>query len=65
MFLFIFFVDPDGENQRRIPEKELKHWLVINIPGQMINLGQTISRYIGPGPLPHSGKEFKSLKEHE
>lgn len=35
--------------------REWHHWLVVNIPGNDIKNGQTLSEYIGSGPPPETG----------
>ena len=43
--------DPDAPTKFR----EVKHWLVVNIPGLDINNGQTLAEYIGSGPPKDTG----------
>lgn len=35
--------------------REWHHWLVGNIPGGNVGLGETLSGYIGSGPPPKAG----------
>ncbi|RWS26117.1 protein D2-like isoform X2 [Leptotrombidium deliense] len=48
-------VDPDAPSRRRHFLREFQHWLVMNIPKNDISAGDSIYRYIGPGPPIGSG----------
>ncbi|KAF5288617.1 hypothetical protein FQR65_LT11988 [Abscondita terminalis] len=43
-------VDPDAPSRENPKSREWHHWLVGNIPGNNIQLGETLSEYIGAGP---------------
>lgn len=46
--------DPDAPSRLK-PEREVNHWLIVNIPGNDIAKGEVLSDYIGSGPPPGSG----------
>lgn len=52
--LFIFTIDSDYPN-RNEPRSQWLHWLVVNIPGDRIDLGETITEYLSPKPPTNSG----------
>lgn len=44
--------DPDAGAE----VKEVRHWLVANVPGNKLSEGQTVVDYVGSGPPQGSGK---------
>lgn len=42
--------DPDAPSRKEPKFREWHHWLVVNIPGNDITKGDTLSEYIGSGP---------------
>lgn len=61
-------VDPDAPNRQDPVFGEVRHWLVVNIPGSNISAGEVKYEYIGSGPPSGSGLHryvflvFKQLK---
>lgn len=47
--------DPDAPTRSKPEFREWHHWLVVNIPGNNIAAGDTLSAYIGSGPPKGSG----------
>ncbi|CTQ86804.1 Phosphatidylethanolamine-binding protein [Caenorhabditis elegans] len=47
--------DPDAPSRKEPTYREWHHWLVVNIPGNDIAKGDTLSEYIGAGPPPKTG----------
>lgn len=58
-----FPVDPDAPSRKEPKYREWHHWLVVNIPGNDINKGQTLSGYIGAAPPKGSGKHLFICKK--
>lgn len=50
----LLMVDPDFPSRNAEMKKEIRHWLVVNIPGNKIALGQTVYEYIGSAPDPET-----------
>lgn len=50
--------DPDAPSRQKPTYREWHHWLVVNIPGNDVNKGKTLSEYVGAGPPEKSGKNF-------
>lgn len=48
-------VDPDAPSRQTPTYREWHHWLVVNIPENKVNEGQTLSEYVGSGPPPKTG----------
>jgi len=48
--------EPDAPSRAEPTQREWHHWLVGNIPGGNVSLGETLSGYIGSGPLPNIGR---------
>ncbi|XP_045104149.1 protein D2-like [Portunus trituberculatus] len=42
--------DPDAPSREDPKFGEWQHWLVVNIPGNDVSSGDTLSQYVGPGP---------------
>ena len=51
----LIMVDPDAPSRQYPDLREIIHWLVINIPGNNIEKGQTQVSYVGSGPPEGSG----------
>lgn len=47
--------DPDAPSRQQPTFGEVRHWLVVNIPGSAVADGQTIVEYIGSGAPQHTG----------
>ena len=50
----LVLTDPDAPSADNPTFREFVHWVVVNIPGNEVALGETISSYIGAGP-PYNG----------
>jgi len=48
-------IDPDAPSRANPEFREILHWMVVNISGNDLNSGTTISGYIGSGPPKDSG----------
>uniref|UniRef100_A0AC35TMT1 Phosphatidylethanolamine-binding protein n=1 Tax=Rhabditophanes sp. KR3021 TaxID=114890 RepID=A0AC35TMT1_9BILA len=46
-FYTLCFIDPDLENKEHQFKNPVKHWLVVNIPGNDVEAGEVITDYIG------------------
>lgn len=46
-------LDPPSRNDPMF--REIRHWLVINIPGIDVNAGETLFAFIGSGPPKDKG----------
>lgn len=42
--------DPDAPSRKEPKFREWHHWLVVNIPGNDVKKGETLSEYVGSGP---------------
>jgi len=49
------YSDPDAPSRAKPTLREMRHWLVGNIPGANVDTGETLIGYIGSGPSPKSG----------
>jgi len=49
------FVDPDAPSRENHKLRNWRHWLVVNIPGNEIAKGKTISPHFGPAPPKGTG----------
>lgn len=47
--------DPDAPSRSAPKFREWHHWLVVNIPGNSVEKGETLSQYIGCGPPDKTG----------
>lgn len=47
--------DPDAPSRAEPTFREVKHWLVVNIPGTDIGSGTIVAEYIGSGPPQGTG----------
>lgn len=54
-FYTLLMVDPDAPSRIDNWEKEWQHWLVVNIPGNAIEKGETVTEFISSGPPPNTG----------
>jgi hypothetical protein len=54
-FYTLSMSDPDAPSRNNPSYGEVKHWLVVNIPGSQISEGETLAAYIGSGPRKDSG----------
>lgn len=48
-------VDPDVPSRTNPKERELRHWLVINIPGTSVDQGKVVYEYLSPAPPKDGG----------
>ncbi|XP_050307541.1 protein D2-like [Anthonomus grandis grandis] len=48
-------VDPDAPSRDNPIYREINHWLVVNIKGNDLSTGETITAYVGSRPPKHSG----------
>ncbi|KAL5283911.1 PEBP1 family protein [Megaselia abdita] len=51
----LLFADPDVPSRSDKSMGEVRHWMVVNIPGNKVDKGQTVFEYIGSAPDPGSG----------
>lgn len=51
----LMLVDPDAPTRANPTDREFRHWLVVNIPGNAVGLGDEVTGYIGSGPPEGSG----------
>uniref|UniRef100_A0A0N5C895 Phosphatidylethanolamine-binding protein n=1 Tax=Strongyloides papillosus TaxID=174720 RepID=A0A0N5C895_STREA len=51
----LVMTDPDAPSRKEPTLGECKHWLVMNIPGNNVEKGETIAEYIGSGPPKDTG----------
>lgn len=56
--LLSVLIDPDVPSRADPKKSQVKHWLVINIPGNQVDKGHIESEYFGPGPEKGSGWFF-------
>ena len=49
-FYTLVMTDPDAPSRMEPTFREFRHWLVVNIPGNDIENGETVMEYIGSGP---------------
>ncbi|XP_027849596.1 protein D2-like [Aphis gossypii] len=54
-FYTLCLTDPDAPSRAEPTKREWHHWLVGNIPGENVSLGETLSGYVGSGPPPKTG----------
>ena len=47
--------DPDAPSRKEPTYREWHHYLVVNVPGDKIAEGETLSEYVGSGPPPETG----------
>lgn len=51
----ICMTDPDAPSRVNPVFREWHHWLVVNVPGNYVSRGETLSQYIGSGPPRDTG----------
>lgn len=51
----LIMVDMDAPSRNDNYEKEWQHWLVVNIPGNEVEMGETLSEFISSAPPPNTG----------
>lgn len=51
----LMMVDPDAPSRESHPFREVRHWLVVNIPELAIESGTEVSAYRGSGPPKGTG----------
>lgn len=51
----LMMVDPDAPSRENHPFREVRHWLVFNIPESAIKSGDHVSEYRGSGPPKGTG----------
>lgn len=51
----LLMTDPDAPSRKNPEFGEVRHWLVVNIPGNDISKGQVVFDYIGSGPPKDTG----------
>ncbi|XP_045770241.1 phosphatidylethanolamine-binding protein homolog F40A3.3-like [Maniola jurtina] len=54
-FYTLVMTDPDAPSRKEPTFRESHHWLVCNILGNEVEVGDTLSAYIGSGPPPGTG----------
>ncbi|XP_034827652.1 phosphatidylethanolamine-binding protein homolog F40A3.3-like isoform X2 [Maniola hyperantus] len=54
-FYTLAMTDPDAPSRKEPTFREWHHWLVCNILGNEVEVGDTLSAYIGSGPPPGTG----------
>lgn len=52
-------MDPDAPNRERPSKREWYHWSVLNISENNVADGDTVVKYVGPGPPAKSGNCFR------
>lgn len=51
----LLMTDPDAPSRENPTAREVRHWLVANIPGNKVDEGQILVDYIGSGPPAGTG----------
>uniref|UniRef100_A0A0A9XHF3 OV-16 antigen n=2 Tax=Lygus hesperus TaxID=30085 RepID=A0A0A9XHF3_LYGHE len=54
-YYLLCMTDPDAPSRDEPSWREWHHWLVGNIPGTDVSLGETLSAYVGSAPPPGTG----------
>lgn len=54
-FYTLIMTDPDAPSREKPAFREIRHWLVVNIPGNKVHEGAHIVEYIGSGPPQGTG----------
>lgn len=62
-FYTLIMTDPDAPSRQNPKFREWHHWLVVNIPGSQVNMGEVKSEYIGAGPPQGTGSAI-NLNHH-
>lgn len=55
VYYTLVMYDPDAPSQANPSLADVKHWLVVNIPGNDVNSGEVIAEYIGSGASKGTG----------
>lgn len=55
IYYTVIMIDPDSPSRRDPKFREWNHWLVVNIPGKDIAMGNILIDYIPPGPPKGTG----------
>ncbi|KAL7306118.1 hypothetical protein TKK_0001568 [Trichogramma kaykai] len=48
-FYTISMIDPDAPSRRNATLREFLHWIVVNVPGSGLDMGDTLAAYVGAG----------------
>jgi len=51
----LIFTDPDAPSRQNPRSREFQHWLVVNIPGDQLEKGDTLAEFISSGPPQGTG----------
>lgn len=51
----LIMIDPDMPNTIHPVDREFLHWMVVNIPGNLVSLGDVRVGYVGATPMQGSG----------
>uniref|UniRef100_A0A336K649 CSON010145 protein n=1 Tax=Culicoides sonorensis TaxID=179676 RepID=A0A336K649_CULSO len=51
----VFMVDPDAPSRQNTTYREVRHWLVVNVPNNDVKDGDHIVEFIGSGPPQGTG----------
>lgn len=54
-FYTLIMSDPDAPSRANPTIREVRHWYVVNIPGNKVDEGETLFDYIGSGPPKDTG----------
>lgn len=54
-FYTLVMTDPDATSRTNPDLREIRHWLVMNIPGCSIGLGDEVIEFMGSGPQKDTG----------
>lgn len=54
-FYTLILSDPDAPSRAKPTIREVRHWYVVNIPGNKVEEGDTLFDYIGSGPPKDTG----------
>lgn len=54
-FYTLLMVDPDAPSRANATFREVRHWAVVNIPGDSVDKGDIIAEYRGSGPPKDTG----------
>lgn len=54
-FYTLIMTDPDAPSRADPVAGEVRHWYVVNIPGNNLEEGETLFAYIGSGPPKDTG----------
>ncbi|CAD7084252.1 unnamed protein product [Hermetia illucens] len=51
----LLMTDPDAPSRQNPTYREVRHWLVVNIPGNKLDEGQVLIDFVGSGPPADTG----------